>query len=149
MEVYKEHWQGMGDWLGTGRIANRDKEFLEFDEAKKLVLTLKLKTGKEWIGYCKSADKPEDIPNAPWHVYKDRWKGMGDWLGTGHLAPENRIFRPFEKAREFVRSLKLKDSNEWKQYCRPKKSPMIFLPIHIILILSNGKVLGIGWEQVL
>ena len=84
---------------------------------------MNLKTGKEWFEYCKSGKKPNDIPNAPWHVYKGQWKGIGDWLGTAHLAPENRIFRPFEQAMEFVRSLKLKDSNEWKQYCKSKKKP--------------------------
>lgn len=46
---------------------------------------------------------------------------MGDWLGTGNIAPKNRYFRPFEEAREFVHSFKLKDYNEWKEYCKTDK----------------------------
>jgi hypothetical protein len=64
---------------------------------------------------------------------------MGDWLGTGNIAPENRYFRPFEEAGEFVHSFKLKDYNEWKEYCRPI-SQMIY---HLIpRRLASGEFLN-------
>jgi hypothetical protein len=42
------------------------------------------KNQKEWRDYCKSGQKPEDIPSNPDKTYKQEgWKGFGDWLGTG------------------------------------------------------------------
>ena len=62
--------------------------------------------------YCKNKlkgfkEKPIDIPASPSETYKDEWKGMGDWLGTGKVAPGN--MRPFKEARAYVRKLKLKN----------------------------------------
>lgn len=72
----------MGDWLGTGRVANRDRKYRSFSSARKFARSLKLKTYSEWVKYCKSGKKPDDIPNTPWIVYRSTgWKGMGDWLG--------------------------------------------------------------------
>ena len=42
---------------------------------------------------------------------------MGDFLGTGTIAPHLMKYRSFEDAREFVRSLKLKSQSEWFMYC--------------------------------
>ena len=35
-----------------------------------------------------------------------------------------KVWRPFEEAREFIRSLKLKNKNEWKQYCESDEKPV-------------------------
>ena len=56
--------------------------------------------------------------------YKDKdWKGFGDWLGTGTIAPSNKVFRPFAEAREFVRSLGLKTKNEYVAYAKSGRIP--------------------------
>ena len=36
--AYKEEWTSMGDWLGTGRKANKDKEFWSYAKAKEFVI---------------------------------------------------------------------------------------------------------------
>ena len=38
-------------------------------------------------------------------------------LGTGTVAAYKRKYKPFTKARAFVRSLGLKNRAEWRQYC--------------------------------
>jgi hypothetical protein len=43
---------------------------------------------------------------------------MGDWLGTGTIAPFNRVYRPYLKAKEFVNKLGLKSNEEWLNYCK-------------------------------
>ena len=32
--AYKEEWKGWGDWLGTGFVAFRERNYLPFEEAK-------------------------------------------------------------------------------------------------------------------
>jgi len=39
-KIYRTEWKGMGDWLGTGRIASRKMKFLPFEEAKEYVRKL-------------------------------------------------------------------------------------------------------------
>ena len=43
---------------------------------------------------------------------------VGDWLGTGKLAPGN--MRSFKDARTYVRELNLKSTRQWKLYCQNK-----------------------------
>jgi len=67
--VYKKDWKGMGDWIGTGRIADQLKQYRSFKDTRKFIRSLGLKNQKEWIEYCKSGKKPVDIPAAPWKTY--------------------------------------------------------------------------------
>ena len=74
--------------------------------------------------YGKSGKLPADIPVAANKIYKDAgWAGMGDWLGTGNVAPQLRKFRSFKPARKFARSLKLKSNIEWRAFSKSGKLP--------------------------
>jgi len=84
-------------------------DFLPYDEARKIVRSLNIKTQREWYKYVKKEDFPINIPKAPRAVYKE-WVGMIDWLGTNK--------KPFEECREFVQSLNLKTRDEWKEYIK-------------------------------
>jgi len=121
--TYKNDFKGFGDWLGTGRIANFNKQFRPFKEAREFVRSLNLKGHKEWQEYCKSGNKPDDIPYKPERTYKNDFKGFGDWLGTGRIANQDRIHRPFKEAREFSRSLGLKNTKDWFEYCKSGNKP--------------------------
>jgi superfamily II DNA or RNA helicase len=132
-----EGWKGFGDWLGTGTIAPRDREYLPFEEAREFVRSLKLKNQKEWNAFCKGQlpEKgllPANIPITPYTIYeKNGWKGLGDWIGTGTIAPRQREYLPFEEARAFVRSLKLKNQKEWRAFCKGELSEIGMLPADI------------------
>lgn len=71
----------------------------------------------------KSGTKRIDIPGNPNVVYKNEWKGWGDWLGTGNIATQQLSFRPFEQAKAFVHTLGLKSSSQWKVYSKSDKKP--------------------------
>ena len=122
-DTYKDEFKGMGDWLGTGKVAPGNMK--SFKEARAFVRKLKLKNLKEWDLYYKNKligfkEKPPYIPTNPMQTYKYEFKGMGDWLGTDRVANKNRIFKSFKEARTFVRKLKLKNLKEWKLYCKNK-----------------------------
>ena len=123
--IYKQDgWKGFGDWLGTGSVASKLKEYKSFEEAREFVHKIKLKGRKEWKNYCKSGQKPDDIPAAPQSSYKqDGWEGWGDWLGSSNVAYQLREYKPFEEAREFVHKLKLKSQKEWIDYCKSGQKP--------------------------
>lgn len=123
--VYKDKgYTHMGNWLGTGRVPEVLRVYQDFETARSFVHELKLKNTKEWNEYCKSGDKPENIPIAPASHYKNKgWVSMGDWLGSGVVAAHKMVYRNFEDAREFARSLNLKSSTEWGEYCKSGKKP--------------------------
>ena len=115
-------WAGIGDWLGTGRVANREREFLSFTEARAFVHKLGLKSGDDWRDYCNSGRRLSDIPSNPDDVYEQSgWISWGDWLGT---RSRRGGWQPFRKARAFVRGLNLKSNPEWRDYCGSGKRPV-------------------------
>jgi hypothetical protein len=122
--IYKKEWIDWGDFLGNGNIAPKNMLFCSFAESREFVRSLKLKNQKEWIEYCKSGDRPDNIPNKPEQHYKNKgWTTLGDFLGNGIIATQNRTYREFSKAREFIQSLGLKNGNEWQEYCASGSKP--------------------------
>jgi hypothetical protein len=121
--TYKKEWKGVGDWLGTGRIADNYRVYPSFKEAREFVRNLKFKNQKEWKKYCKSGDRPDDISANPNRTYKKEWKGFGDWLGTGTVAPQDKVYRLYKEARKFVHTLKIKKKDEWYDYCKSGDKP--------------------------
>lgn len=130
-------WKGIGDWLGTGVVASKDRNFRPFTEARRFVRALKLKSESEWRSYRKGAfpEKeclPSDIPADPAMAYSGQgWISMGDWLGTGRVSYAHKKYRPFIKARAFARNLKLKSRTEWESFCQGKLKHKGLLPIDI------------------
>jgi len=115
-------WSSWGDWLGTDNN-NRGKVYKSFEEARKFVRSLKLKSGQEWAELSRRGKIPRDVPKNPARVYKDSgWKGLADWLGNGKKA-RNESWRSFTRARIFARSLKLEASSKWAQFSKDGKLP--------------------------
>jgi len=119
-----------------------------FEEAREFVQALKLLNGEEWYEYCAGStshpDKlPADIPKHPYQTYaKSGWSGMGDWIGSGYVATTVRTYRSFVHAREWARSLKLKNASEWKMLCAGRLK--ITLPKDIPAA-ADRIYLGKGW----
>jgi superfamily II DNA or RNA helicase len=81
-------WTGMGDWLGTGRIATHLRKYRSFQQARRFARSLGLSGVAEWRQFCKGVLRnkgslPSDIPSKPDNRYIDEgWSGYADWLGT-------------------------------------------------------------------
>ena len=99
------------------------KQFRDFESAREFVRSLNLKNQKEWMKYCASGNKPDDIPSTPQGTYKKDFKGVGDWLGTGTIAAQDKVYRPFTEAREFVQKLNLRSKTDWYAYCKSGNKP--------------------------
>ena len=66
MSVYKDNgWINMGDWLGNFNIRNSDKKYLSYEDARQFVHKLNFGVIQEWYDYCKSGEKPNEIPFNP------------------------------------------------------------------------------------
>ncbi len=88
------------------------RQFLPFTKARAYVRRLKLKNLKEWKAYCRSGDKPKNIPNTPQNVYKDEgWCGYRDWIADTRYLVKGR-YKTFRAARKHARTLGLSSSAE-------------------------------------
>jgi hypothetical protein len=122
-QVYADvGWTSWADWLGTGTIATRLRQYRSFKEARAFARSLGLKSSTAWFDYCRSGAKPTDIPYNPRLTYtKVGWAGYGDWLGTGRGVPGK--LRSFKEARNYVHRLRLKSRTQWEDYCASGKKP--------------------------
>ena len=116
----------MRDFIGT--TEGWDGNWLSFFEAKKRVWELDLKSKSDWAKYIKSPNKLKKIPNSPRTVYKEEWKGWGDFLGNKTIAPQNKLFLTYEKASELVIKLKIKTHGEWTLFKNSSTFPKHNLP---------------------
>lgn len=121
-EKYEE-WENWSDWLGSNIEGSKYGKYREFDNARKFVRSLNLYGTKGWFEYCNSGKKPRDIPNKPNSVYKQEWKGWPDWTGINTKKIKFKKLRPFQEAREYIRSLKLHGIKEWNLYSKSGKKP--------------------------
>jgi hypothetical protein len=135
-------WRGYGDWLGTGSVAPSRRKFLPFKEARSFVRSLGLLTQNSWTKYVASGSLPPFIPKAPALTYAGQgWKSFGDWLGTGNVHYRERIYRPFEEAKSFARSLSLQCRREWFDYAKNKALPSD------IPVKPDNTYAGKGWSS--
>jgi superfamily II DNA or RNA helicase len=117
-------WKGWGDWLGTGNIAPKLRDFKPFEKGREFARNLKLNSKKEWSYLVKAGKLPKNIPTAPSITYNNKgWKSWGDWLGTGKVANQYKIYRPLEDAKKFIKSLNLNSRKEWLNFTKSGKSP--------------------------
>lgn len=82
-------WSGWGDWLGTGTLAPKFRQYRRFNDARNFSRGLGLRSAVEWSAFCKGEMPhfgllPADIPAAVSQIYAGKgWAGWSDWLGTG------------------------------------------------------------------
>jgi hypothetical protein len=105
-------------------VATRLKKYRSFSDARRFVRGLGLRSNAEWQAIIRNGALPSDIPTTPHRTYAGHgWCSLGDWLGTGEIAPRLREHLPFEPARAFVRNLGLRTQREWQAYAVSGKRP--------------------------
>ena len=124
--VYKNSWKSVGDWLGTGVIADKYKTWRRFQDTKSFAISLNLKNKEKWDTFAKSGKLPNDIPAAPSQVYKNKgWKGWPDFLGNKRVVKYTKNnTRPFDECKKFVRTLGIKTETEWEKWWEKNERPI-------------------------
>jgi hypothetical protein len=133
----------------------------QFNEARSFARSLFMKGTQNsvhitWKGYCHDMyeflpPKPPDIPSNPNIIYQDiGWKSYKDWFGY-----DDRYWS-YDEAKSFVRKLDLKNTIEWKDYCKgkfkdrtPKPYEIPYKPERVYkkrgIWISMGDFLGTGF----
>ena len=121
--TFKDKFKGYRDWFGTQIPGSKHGKFRNFEDARTIILKLKLRGHPGWTEFCKSGKRPENIPRHPEKTYKDEWRGWVDWTGIDAVKQKFKKLRPFKEAREYVRKLGLKNTYEWDGWKKSGKKP--------------------------
>lgn len=127
-------WISWGDFLGTNRVANQNKNFLKYNDCREYVVKLKIKSIYEWRKYCKSGLKPDNIPSCPDKNYKNcGWIDFGEFLGTGKISDNKKHenYLKYEEAKEYLKlnNIKIKNYIKWREFIKSNTN-LCFLPLH-------------------
>jgi hypothetical protein len=121
--VYKNKgWRGYPNWLGNKNTPDKDKKYRSYEDAKKFVHTLELKSRTEWEQYCKSGNKPEDIPMLAHRTYKEEWISVSDFLGHTTVATniKSKNYLPWPQAKIEYRKLgkqyNITNFTQWRNF---------------------------------
>ena len=124
---YKNEWSSWGEILNTGRVANQNREYLEFSVAKKIVNNLNLKSQKDFTSLNRDYLISNKIPLNPEKIYKNKgWKNWKVWIGDNYDPYESfrkNEFWDFKKAKNFVKKLNIKNAAEWSKFTKSSKFP--------------------------
>ena len=135
--VYWDKWVNWADWLGTGRTGPGKRRYRSFREARAFARSLGLANFTAWRYFSagrmpEAGKRPIDIPSQPSRTYAEKgWAGWGDFLGTGKPRMCLGPYRPFVKARAFVRNLGLRTQIEWNDYRAGKRPDLHARPFDI------------------
>jgi hypothetical protein len=117
--VYPD-FKGWPDFLSFTQRA-----WMPFGKAREFIRRLGLKNQLEYRKWSAGRlrrhglpPRPENIPANPDQVYSDHWDGFNDFLGTAKPRNVGRVWRPFGKARKYVRSLKFASYSEYTQWSK-------------------------------
>lgn len=117
---YKEEWGSWKEFLAFG------KENIDSDIVTPPLNYFELKAANRRLGitqkalYLKAIDDkrlPEGTPSNPDEVYAEHWEGWNAFLA------EDLKYISYNEAKKFVHQLGLKNSLEWRVYCREGKRP--------------------------
>ena len=124
--------------------------YRSYEEAKNYVKPLKLKSVNEWFKVVRLKKIPQDIPIAAHTYYKKigKWTNWGDFLGD-NVKTSRPVYLSYEKAKKFLKKLKIKNQKEFGKLCRNGTIPR-FIPRNPYRIYSDkfeGIELFLGYEK--
>lgn len=124
---FKEWYEG--DNLFYNTLLPR---ILSYEDAKKLVRKLGIKTAAQYIKYTEN--QPEKmlmrLPRHPRLNWPEKWISYAEFFGTNNICKKkiHKRFLPYKEAMAYVHKLGLKDRLEWDAYCNSGKRPS-YIPV--------------------
>jgi len=123
--TYGKQFQGFGKWLGTGVIANQNREFLSFEDAIKILKKEKIRTRQHYDELQKKHKLPNGLPANPPRTYKKEWKSWPNYLGSGNIAKSEVLSWP--KAKKLYQKLSKENNittwDEWVHFIKNNTLP--------------------------
>jgi len=140
-------WISWGDFLGTGRIANRNKKFISYQESSNFAKSNNIISRTQWYKF----QLPSNIPSNPDKEY-DVWISWGEFLGTGRKQDNilSNDYLLYDDAKEYIKNnlSYIKNGTEYLNIGKNGNIPNI-LPNHPELYYIRKNRGWKGWKDFL
>jgi superfamily II DNA or RNA helicase len=124
--VYKNSgWTSWYDFLGEGYISTAKRKYLTYQENQNFWINKKIKTRGQFWKYFKNNEVPAGVAKSPDAVFKNQWKGWGDYLKTGNLSNSVKQFKSYVETLKIVRKNNIKTRDEYIKFVN--KHPELIL----------------------
>ncbi len=122
-KIYKHTgWKDLGDWLGTGNTGQQRKPRMSYEQAKRYIQAVGIKTQHEFFQWRKTKERPVTMPPDPNKTYLE-FKNWGEFLGTGRIANQNKKYRSYDEAKIFFKTLRIRSIKHFRQLCKMNVIP--------------------------
>lgn len=116
-------WISWSNYLDSKNIANINKEFCNYKEARMYCISLNINSRTKWINFCKNDLKPVNIPSNPDKHYKNNgWVSWGSFFGTGHISDnkKNKNYFSYKESKKYIKENLnfIKSSVQWEKYIK-------------------------------
>ncbi len=136
--TYKnDGWKGIGDWIGTFKIADQNRKYLSFEEAKEFMKDNHINSESEWQVFRKK-NKIENIPFKLERTYSNHWKGFSHFFGKEIFA--------YEESKEFIQKFNIKSSRDYFNFVKTKDSVVNLPTVPYRVYKDSGWV---DWKEFL
>ncbi len=116
--IYPSEWVGINDWIGTESSSDRKKRYLSFNDAKKLIKTLNIKSNKDWRKLKLNKDIPNNIPPSPEKHYISEWISWGDFLGNSNKSSKEKEYISLLDLKKLIKELKLTSKEKYATFIK-------------------------------
>ncbi len=140
-------WISWGDFFEHFNRFNRHHHYTTFKQAKKFGRSLKLNYAREWMEFCKSGKKPNNIPTNIGQTYKAEFKGWGEFLGTGRISVQEYkfLYPTLGKLKKIMKQHKVKNCLQYLKVIKKLRKKGIILPWNPKRTYEEWK----GWDKFL
>ena len=137
--VYKE-WSTYGDWLGSGKVAYKNKTYRTYKEVELFFKQNKINSVKKLQQFIKEGKLPSDIPITIHNVYHNKgFTNYPDLFNTKYF--KHIKYLTLKEAMELLKSKNLNSYEDWLNFCK-SENRIINIPIAADQYYKN-----LGWKS--
>lgn len=115
------------------RVSENGRGWLPYAEVKRIAQECGISSALEYSRLKKEKMFPWNMPSCPQQIYSE-WEGWSVFLGNDYVGNMKLNIKlwPYEKAKEYVRPLGVKNKYEWRQLVREGKIPAGLAVVDIV-----------------
>ena len=92
IKEFKETLEKEGENPLNKNIGRPKKNFISYEKAQQLVIELGITTVRQFEKWSQSEKRPNNFPSNPSKTYNSKWRGWGEFLGTGRKLRQKKNF---------------------------------------------------------
>ena len=125
--------------LGGGYVSTSKRLFKIYKENQDFWINRKFSSRRQFYDFFKSNKVPDGISKSPSAVFKDQWKGWGEFLKTGRLSNTEIKFKDFEQTKKIIKENNIESHKEYIKFARSNLKLNLRKNLNVFNQFKNAK----------